>query len=87
MLTRVLQVCIRLYQMTLGTVLPDSCRFRPTCSQYAQQALAEHGAAKGTWLAFRRILRCNPFWPGGYDPVPRPGQRPGHGVAARGQIR
>lgn len=46
------------------------CRFQPTCSQYAKQAIEKHGAVKGTWLALRRVLKCHPFHPGGYDPVP-----------------
>jgi len=55
----------------LGTVLPNSCRFQPSCSEYALGALAEHGAVRGSWLAVRRILRCHPFGPAGYDPVPK----------------
>jgi len=46
------------------------CRFIPTCSEYAMQAIEKYGACKGTWLALRRVLRCHPFHPGGYDPVP-----------------
>lgn len=61
---------IRLYQLTLSRVLPPSCRFTPTCSVYGYQAIEKHGAVKGSWLAIRRIARCNPFNPGGYDPVP-----------------
>jgi hypothetical protein len=61
---------VRLYQYTLGAVLPDSCRFQPTCSHYALEALAAHGAARGSLMALRRILRCHPFSVGGYDPVP-----------------
>jgi putative membrane protein insertion efficiency factor len=65
-----LRLLVRLYQCTLGTVLPNSCRYQPTCSHYALDALSEHGAARGTWLAVKRILRCHPFARGGYDPVP-----------------
>jgi len=66
----VLMGLIRLYQLTLSRVLPPSCRFTPTCSIYGYQAIEKHGAVKGSWLAIRRIARCNPFNPGGYDPVP-----------------
>jgi uncharacterized protein len=72
MMARLLRFVVRTYQYTLGTVLPDTCRFQPTCSQYALEALATHGAARGSLLALRRILRCHPFSAGGYDPVPRP---------------
>lgn len=62
---------IRLYQMTFGRTLPpNTCRFYPTCSHYGYQAIYKHGAIKGTWLAISRVVRCNPFNPGGYDPVP-----------------
>jgi len=60
---------IRIYQRFLSPLLPPSCRFNPTCSQYAIDAINHHGAYKGTWLAIRRILRCHPFHPGGFDPV------------------
>jgi hypothetical protein len=61
---------IRLYQMTLSKVLPPSCRFEPSCSHYTYEAINKYGLFKGAWMGFRRILRCNPFNPGGYDPVP-----------------
>ncbi|MDX9720360.1 MAG: membrane protein insertion efficiency factor YidD [Myxococcota bacterium] len=61
---------IRTYQLFLSPLLPPSCRFTPSCSQYALGALAEHGFWRGWWLALRRIARCHPFHPGGYDPVP-----------------
>ncbi|MEE8704350.1 MAG: membrane protein insertion efficiency factor YidD [Olsenella sp.] len=61
---------IRGYQRYISPILPDSCIYSPTCSQYAIEAISKYGAAKGSWLAFRRILRCNPFHRGGYDPVP-----------------
>lgn len=67
---RVLLALIRGYQRYISPWLPDSCIYSPTCSQYAVEAIAKYGAAKGSWLAFRRILRCNPFHRGGYDPVP-----------------
>ena len=61
---------IRLYQNTLSRVLPPSCRFTPSCSVYGYQAIEKYGFLKGGWLALRRISRCHPFNPGGYDPVP-----------------
>ena len=61
---------IRLYQMTLSRVLPPSCRFTPSCSHYGYEAIAKYGAIKGGWLAIKRVARCHPFNPGGYDPVP-----------------
>jgi uncharacterized protein len=61
---------IRLYQMTLSKVLPPSCRFEPSCSRYTYQAIQKYGFFKGSWLGAKRIVRCNPFNPGGYDPVP-----------------
>ncbi len=62
--------CIRLYQATLARALPpNTCRFYPSCSHYAYQAIHKYGVLKGSAMAFWRILRCNPFHPGGYDPV------------------
>ncbi len=62
---------IRLYQMTISRALPpDTCRFYPSCSHYGYQAIYKHGALKGGLMAAWRLLRCNPFNPGGYDPVP-----------------
>ena len=61
---------IRLYQMTLSRMLPPSCRFEPSCYHYGYEAIAKYGALKGVWLAVKRISRCHPFHPGGYDPVP-----------------
>jgi len=61
---------IRGYQRFISPALPPSCRFHPSCSEYTRQALARHGAVRGTWLGLRRLLRCHPFHPGGYDPVP-----------------
>ena len=69
-LGRLLAASIRGYQRTLSRVLPPACRFYPSCSEYALQAVTRHGALKGTWLAARRLARCHPFHPGGYDPVP-----------------
>ncbi len=67
---KVLLFLIRLYQRTLSQVTPSTCRFYPSCSEYGYQAIARYGAFKGTWMAIKRIVRCNPFNPGGYDPVP-----------------
>ena len=67
---RALAGLIRGYQIALSPLLPPSCRFYPSCSQYALEAVNRHGALKGGWLAARRLARCHPFNPGGYDPVP-----------------
>jgi len=61
---------IRVYQLTLSRQFPPSCRFYPSCSEYTMQAIGKHGARKGMWLGIKRISRCHPFHPGGYDPVP-----------------
>jgi putative membrane protein insertion efficiency factor len=61
---------VRLYQAALSPLLGGSCRYFPSCSAYAIEALERHGAMRGSWLAIRRIARCHPFRPGGYDPVP-----------------
>lgn len=66
----VLKLLIRAYQVLISPLFPPSCRFTPTCSSYAIQAVDKYGAAKGSWLALRRIGRCHPWNPGGYDPVP-----------------
>jgi len=67
-----LRALVRLYQLTLAGVLPPSCRFEPSCSHYAMEALRQHGAMRGTVLTVRRLLRCNPWGGMGYDPVPAP---------------
>ncbi len=61
---------VRAYQLMLSPVLPMSCRYHPTCSRYACEALARHGVLRGGWLAIARVLRCNPWRAGGCDPVP-----------------
>jgi hypothetical protein len=61
---------IRLYQWTLSPLLGVNCRYAPSCSEYAAEALATHGAIRGGWLAMRRIARCHPWGGSGYDPVP-----------------
>lgn len=69
---RLLLWLIRFYQRALSPHLPAACRYQPTCSQYALTAVERYGAFRGGWMAFLRILRCNPFFKGGYDPVPEP---------------
>ena len=61
---------IRFYQREISPLSPPRCRYIPTCSEYALEAVEKYGAVKGSWLAAKRILRCNPFHKGGYDPVP-----------------
>ena len=61
---------IRFYQRPISPLSPPRCRYIPTCSEYALEAVEKYGAVKGSWLAAKRILRCNPFHKGGYDPVP-----------------
>lgn len=66
----VLRGAIRLYQLTLAYFFVGACRFEPSCSAYAAEAVARHGAFKGSYLAAHRFCRCGPWTPGGYDPVP-----------------
>lgn len=68
---------IRVYRTVLSPMLGPRCRFEPSCSQYTQEAIATHGALKGSWLGVKRICRCHPLHPGGFDPVPRAGQHHG----------
>ncbi len=70
LLTRLLSAPIRIYRLFVSPVLPPHCRYWPTCSDYALQALRRHGPAKGGWLAVRRLARCHPWGGSGYDPVP-----------------
>ena len=76
---RVLAALITGYRRFISPLLAPRCRFEPSCSAYALEAVREHGALRGTWLAVRRIGRCHPFNPGGFDPVPPAlhGRRPG----------
>jgi putative membrane protein insertion efficiency factor len=66
----ILRGAVRLYQWTVRPLLPPACRFHPSCSEYAEQAIERHGALRGGWLAARRVCRCGPWHAGGYDPVP-----------------
>ncbi len=67
---RALMAIVRAYKRYISPLLPDACIYTPTCSEYALEAIGKYGAARGSWLAMRRILRCNPFRRGGFDPVP-----------------
>ena len=80
---QVLRALVLGYRYFISPLLPAACRFHPSCSAYAEQALEEHGAFRGGWLAARRICRCGPWHPGGYDPVP---VRPYAGTLRAGQI-
>jgi putative membrane protein insertion efficiency factor len=70
MVARALIALIGIYRVAISPMLPAACRYTPTCSDYAQQALRKHGAIKGSWLAARRLLRCHPWGGHGPDPVP-----------------
>ena len=67
---RLLIALLRFYKAAISPWLGANCRFVPTCSEYAMEAIEKHGALKGSWMAAGRVLRCNPFCKGGYDPVP-----------------
>ncbi len=64
-----LLMLLEFYKAIVSPMLPPSCRFVPTCSQYARESIERYGALRGSWMGARRILRCHPFHPGGYDPV------------------
>ncbi len=84
LLARVLSLAVHAYRYTLSPIIGPVCRFEPTCSVYALDALRQHGALRGTWLALRRIVRCHPWGGWGYDPVPPPhSHSEAHGHAAR----
>ena len=72
---KLLILIIQAYRLLISPLLGPRCRFEPSCSVYTMQAIAEHGVLKGAWLGGKRICRCHPFHPGGYDPVPH---RTGH---------
>jgi len=74
---------LKLYKTFLSPFLPPSCRFTPTCSEYAMQAVEKHGAFKGIWLGFKRLMRCQPFCTGGHDPVPGQGSLISDQVSSR----
>jgi uncharacterized protein len=65
---------IRVYQWTLSPLLGNACRYYPSCSRYTYEAVQRFGSLRGTWMGLKRILRCNPWFEGGYDPVPEPGE-------------
>lgn len=67
---KILIILIKFYKFAISPIFPPSCRFYPTCSQYAIEAIEKHGSVFGTFLAIKRIVRCNPFSKGGFDPVP-----------------
>jgi len=69
-MTKLVLGLIRAYQLLIAPVIPHCCRFEPSCSRYAQEALHSHGLRKGLGLSLKRLLRCHPFHPGGWDPVP-----------------
>jgi len=69
-MVKLLQLLIRAYQLLFSPILGGQCRFIPSCSEYASEAIGRHGSIRGCWLALRRIARCQPFCQGGYDPVP-----------------
>lgn len=70
LIAKLLKMPIRFYQLCISPLFPAACRYTPTCSQYAIEALTVHGPFKGSWLAIRRICRCHPWGGSGYDPVP-----------------
>lgn len=74
---------IRFYQRYVSPTLPPACRYQPTCSEYAYEAVERHGVVRGSWLAVRRLLRCHPLRAGGYDPVPEPRGQRAKGVVSR----
>ncbi|ARP43872.1 Putative membrane protein insertion efficiency factor [Geobacillus thermodenitrificans] len=75
MVAKLLIMLIRFYQRFLSPLKPPTCRFYPTCSHYGIEAVTRFGAIKGGWLTVKRILKCHPFHPGGFDPVPEKPQK------------
>ena len=84
---KILMGIIRFYQKAISPLFPPTCRFYPTCSQYAFEAISVHGALKGSYLAIRRILKCHPFHKGGIDPVPPKKEIGSPGLARYGGCR
>lgn len=80
MLAWVLKKIVRGYQVAISPLMAPRCRFYPTCSSYAIEALEKHGAIKGSWLTIKRLSKCHPLHPGGLDPVPDPKQPHVHGA-------
>ncbi|WP_010174440.1 membrane protein insertion efficiency factor YidD [Bacillus coahuilensis] len=76
MLSKLFIFLIKIYQRVISPLKPPSCRFYPTCSHYGVEAIQKHGAVKGGWLTIKRISRCHPFHPGGFDPVPEKKSNP-----------
>lgn len=72
-MTKLILVLIRFYQTWISPLIGPTCRFQPTCSQYAYQAFSTYGFFKGSYLTIRRLLKCHPFHRGGYDPLPKKG--------------
>ncbi|HYW05209.1 MAG TPA: membrane protein insertion efficiency factor YidD [Gammaproteobacteria bacterium] len=75
----VLILLVQAYRLVVSPLLGPHCRYYPSCSQYASEALRRHGALRGSWLAIRRVARCHPGFPGGYDPVPESSKSSTHG--------
>jgi len=67
---------VKIYQRGLSPLVPPACKYRPTCSEYCAEAISRYGVLRGGWIGVRRLLRCNPFVRGGFDPVPELGRRP-----------
>jgi len=70
MINSILIRLIKIYQYVISPLLAPTCRFTPSCSHYASEVIVKHGVLRGTWLSIKRVLRCNPWHPGGYDPAP-----------------
>jgi len=84
---RILIGILRAYKQWVSPWLPSACRFQPTCSVYAREAIEVHGARRGMWLAMKRLVRCHPFHPGGFDPVPPAEPDSHHGQAEPREFR